>query len=106
MKKIRIGKDIKFKWAITTNNTEQSLTGRKLTLEIRHTNSSFCLDLTNRITISGEKGNELNFVFKGKEQTQTGIYMLTLWENKGLDNQTVVDKTQAFELVKYTDMEG
>lgn len=39
------------------------------------------------------------FLFQGSEQRYVGAYTLTMWENRGKENQTVVDRCDAFCLV-------
>ena len=46
--------------------------------------------------------NTIEAVFRGKEQKMLGEYRLTLWENYGEDNQSVVDYCDAFQLVSST----
>ena len=100
MKKIRIGKDILFKWAITTNGEPVSLDGRDLRLELKSpfgTKSIINFDTDDNVVI---------FKFLGINQKNIGIYGLTLWENYGKEGQTAVDLSNAFELVYSTEKEN
>lgn len=106
MKKIRIGKDIVFKWTILTNGENISLENRDLTL--------LCVDPIGNVkpltpvieTNTNGINNVLSFKFPGVNQKQLGVYGLTLWENKGKDNQNVIDYINAFELVPFTQLES
>lgn len=94
MKRIRIGKDIRIKWEITTDGAAIPLEGRDLNVEIKSPfrvvrNIPFRVD-----------GNTIIMTYYGKEQEWVGEYSVTLWENKGKQGQNVVDAIKAFELVK------
>lgn len=94
--RIRIGKDIRIKWAVLTDGSALELEGRDLTLEMQDPRGElYVRDFTT-------EGNILTTYFQGKEQTKVGGYAFTLWENKGKENQSVVDRLQAFSLVRYT----
>lgn len=100
MKRIRIKKEIALVWAVTTNGHEEPLAGRNLSL--------FLVDPKYRKTAKTfhiENGNEVHFRVYPSEQPFTGVYTLELWENLGGQDQTVVDKRSAFELVNYTPQE-
>lgn len=96
MRKIRIGKDIVIRWAILTNGEAVSLEGRNLKLVIVDAIGNK-LDLGYKI-----ESNTIETTFRGTEQKMIGTYRLTLWENYGEDNQSVVDYCDAFRLVGYT----
>ena len=69
------------------------MAGRDLTLEISSGNRV-------RTTLPFvADGNVAEFVFQGSEQRYVGAYMVTMWENRGKENQTVVDRCDAFCLV-------
>lgn len=94
MKRIRIGKDIRIRWEITTDGAAIPLEGRDLLVEIKTpfrvvSNIPFSVD-----------GNTLILTYYGTEQKWVGKYSVTLWENKGKQGQNVVDTVNAFELVK------
>lgn len=94
MKRIRIGKDIRIRWEITTDGAAVPLEGRDLLVEIKTpfrvvSNIPFSVD-----------GNTLILTYYGTEQKWVGEYSITLWENKGKKGQNVVDTVNAFELVK------
>lgn len=96
MRKIRIGKDIVLRWAILTNGEVVPLEGRNLKLFISNA-------LSGKIEIEFlVKSNTIEAIFRGTEQKMLGAYRLTLWENYGEDNQSVVDYCDAFQLVGYT----
>lgn len=97
--KIRIGKDIKVKWAVLTDGSALPLNKEELTLELVGPNGK-----SQSMEFEVE-GNVLIATFYGKDQNYTGEYMLILWKNKGLAGQSVVDKVRAFSLVRYTSQE-
>lgn len=98
--KIRIGKDIIVQWAILTNNEPISLEGRDLKLILT---TPLNKKITLEFTVSG---NIITSKYKGVDQKILGIYNLTLWENYGKDNQSVLDYCSAFTLVPYSCMEN
>jgi hypothetical protein len=97
--RVRIGKDIKIKWAVLTDGSALPLNTEELTLELVGPNGkNLGLDFE-------VEGNVLTAMFYGKDQKCTGDYTLTLWKNKGKEGQTVVDKLSAFSLVRYSTQE-
>lgn len=93
MRSYRIGKTLKIRWGILTGGKSEPLSGRDLRLEIA-TGSRF------RRNVSFEADDSVaEFVFQGSEQRYVGAYTLTMWENRGKENQTVVDRCDAFCLV-------
>lgn len=93
--KKRIGKDLAFKWAITTNGESLPLEGRDLKLELRDRN-----DVKQELPF--EVDNDcIMFCFRGRQQKTLGKYIFTLWENYGKNGQTAVDNI-ALELVQYS----
>ena len=94
MKHIRIGKDIRLQWTITTDGAAVPLEGRDLTLEMKSPIGKVII-LPYRLD-----GNILTMTYYGYEQTVVGEYSLTLWENKGKPGQNVVDAIRAFKLVR------
>ena len=94
MRHIRIGKDIRLQWAITTGGAAVPLEGRDLTLEMKSPIGKVII-LPYRVD-----GNVLTMTYYGKEQNVVGEYSLTLWENKGKPGQNVVDAIRAFKLVR------
>lgn len=94
MRHIRIGKDIRLQWTITTDGAAVPLEGRDLTLEMKSPIGKVII-LPYRLD-----GNVLTITYYGYEQTVVGEYSLTLWENKGKQGQNVVDAIRAFKLVR------
>lgn len=94
--KIRLGKDIRCKWSITTNGEAKSLSGRDLTLIIKDSSRR---QTQLQFTIVD---NTISFVFHGIDQRKVGDYILTLYENKGKEAQSAVDLVPAFTLVEYS----
>lgn len=96
--KKRIGKTIIFRWQVTTNGEDIPFDGRDLTIKIIDpTGNARKVDFT---FIDGT--NIAEFIFEGKDQQKVGNYIIEMWENFGNDNQTVVDKINAFTLVRHT----
>lgn len=93
MRSYRIGKTLKIRWGILTGGKSEPLSGRDLRLEIA-TGSRFRRDVSFEAD-----GSVAEFVFQGSEQRYVGAYTLTMWENRGKENQTVVDRCDAFCLV-------
>lgn len=93
MKSYRIGKTLKIRWGILTGGKSEPLSGRDLRLEIA-TGSRFRRDVSFEAD-----GSVAEFVFQGSEQRYVGAYTVTMWENRGKENQTVVDRCDAFCLV-------
>ena len=93
MRSYRIGKTLKIRWGILTGGKSEPLSGRDLRLEIA-TGSRF------RRNVPFEADDSVaEFLFQGSEQRYVGAYTLTMWENRGKENQTVVDRRDAFCLV-------
>lgn len=93
MKSYRIGKTLKIRWGILTGGKSEPLSGRDLRLEIA-TGNRF------RRNVPFEADDSVaEFLFQGSEQRYIGAYTLTMWENRGKENQTVVDRCDAFCLV-------
>lgn len=93
MRSFRIGKTLKIRWAILTGGAPEPLEGRDLRLEISSGNRfrrevPFTVD-----------SNVAECEFQGTEQRYVGSYAVTMWENRGKENQTVVDRCDAFCLV-------
>jgi len=97
MKKIRIGKNIGIRWKVTTNGEDTPLSAERLTLVLNN-------GMTAPVELAYEivDGNVVYAVFRGTEQRYIGEYSLTLWQDRGTDNQTVVDACSAFALVACT----
>ena len=102
----RIGKTIEFQWTITTDGEDIPFDypqERDLTIILLDPSGSI---IFSKKLVKGENyepgTNVAIFKFEGKDQTKIGSYSLEVWENKGKENQTVVDKMNAFELVKHT----
>lgn len=93
MRSYRIGKTLKIRWGILTGGKSEPLSGRDLRLEIA-TGSRF------RRNVPFEADDSVaEFLFQSSEQRYVGAYTLTMWENRGKENQTVVDRCDAFCLV-------
>ena len=98
--KYRIGKDINIKWEILVNGQIQDLSAADLTIILRDPNGKSAT-----VSAFGVRNNIISFVLRGTSFHALGTYMLTLWMNKGKKGQTMLDKRDAFALVRYTDQE-
>ena len=90
---IRRGNTIIVKWRILTNGEEMSLEGRDLKVFITSTASR------HEVRDVVIEGNVIGFKWEGAEQRHAGRYDVTLYENYGKANQSVVDACNAFTLV-------
>lgn len=93
MRSIRIGKTLKIHWAILTGGAPEPLEGRDLRLEISSGNR-----FRMQVPFAADS-NVAEFEFQGADQRYVGAYAVTMWENRGKENQTVVDRCDAFCLV-------
>lgn len=93
MESIRQGKTMVIRWTILTNGQPVSLEDRDLTLidSAGGRKMDFVTD-----------GNVVEAVFEGSLFLKLGVHNLTLFENYGKPNQTVVDKCGAFNIVATT----
>lgn len=106
MKKIRIGNDVPLIWHIKVKDTKQpyDLTGKDLYLALA---LDGCCDKPEiPITDFTVSGNDIGFTFYGKDQIETGRYILILKENKGAAGMKTLDNNQAFYLVSHSWEEG
>ena len=91
---IRKGNTIIVRWSILTNGEALSLEGRNLKVFI--TSAATRLEVTDYAL----EGHEITFKWEGAEQRHAGRYDVTLYENYGKANQSVVDVCNAFTLVE------
>ncbi len=98
-KKVRIHNDLRISWGITTNGKQESLEGK--TLEVKLVVYNRVIQITD-FTV---KGNVISFEFLGKDQKHCGVYTIVCRDNTN-DNQSTIDKTDAFELVPHTEDEA
>lgn len=99
-RKIRIHKDITFRWRVNTNGSKVSLLGRDLCLYIT---DSFGNKTILDFSVTDE--NLITTVFYGRVQRSLGDYVLTLVENACKDGSTAVDAVNAVTLVSRTEQE-
>lgn len=94
MMKIRIGNNVSIRWQVTTNGEVTPLSGRNLALMLSIGSlQPFPLDFSVIDT------NVIAATYHGIDQRYVGVYSLTLWEDYGTEEQSVVDHCDAFELV-------
>lgn len=100
MDKIRIGNDIKIRWAIYAgsgiNEAPYNLEGRNLSLYLKNFKES------KKVSTFSTSGHILDFTFYGKDQDVTGTYSVELIENEGLVDMHSVDECKAFALVNHS----
>lgn len=101
MRKIRIGKDIKIRWAVLIEGEIADPAKHDLTLELRDGFGTAC-PISEMAFVDGA----IEATYHGKEQKSKGAYRLTLWLNKGKEGQSVVDACDAFTLVSCSCDEG
>lgn len=99
MKKIRKGNDIEILWSIYTKNPDGSTTpyvlgGKDLKLSAKISDTRVI-----EIKDFSVQDNKIVWLFKGKDQRYSGVYSLTLMENKSKDGMKTLDKCRAFSLV-------
>ena len=100
MKKIRKGKTVHIRWHVNTNGEATSLEGRDLTLYL-----AGGIAFNRKVIPFIVSGNVIEATIQGKDLNIAGLCKLALYENRGKDNQTVLD-TDAFMLVDRTKDEG
>lgn len=98
--KFRIGKDLNIRWQILVNGQIQDLSNADLSIILRDPSGKSV-----EITVFSVNNNIISFCLRGTSFHALGTYMLTLWMNKGKKAQTMLDKREAFALVRYTDQE-
>lgn len=100
--KKRIGNTLIIRWQVTTDGEDIPFDGRRLELRLVDP-----IGDSQPLPFTFEAGtNVAEFIYQGKNQKRTGFYTVEMWENRGEDMQAVVDRTEAFELVKHTKDEG
>lgn len=96
--KKRIGNTLLLRWQVTTDGNNIPFDGRDLTLRLVDP-----VGIARNMKFNFASGTNIaEFKFQGIDQTRIGAYTLEMWENKGQVEQVVVDKTEAFELVRHT----
>ena len=102
-KKFRIGNDIAFEWALTSEDgTPYDLTGRKLLLFLVSGHRFGRIPIRD-FTVCG---NVVSWIFYGKDQPCTGNYDAMLVENSGEEGMVTVDVQHAVELVPHSWQQG
>lgn len=99
MRKIRIGKDIIIKWKVTIN-TGLPLDEADLTLVMVNPKL-----LLTTLDFTIEDNEYVVAKFKGVDHKCCGVHKLTLWLNRGKENQSALDSVDAFRLVMFTSEE-
>lgn len=98
--KLRIGNTINFKLRISRANEPYDLRDKNLLLVVTHERKQEAITLSpSDFSIMGVNNNVIFWTFEGKDQKHTGKYIVTLYENRGLPNQAVVDFCDALTLV-------
>lgn len=89
MKTVRIGNDIRFTW--TVRNLAE--VGGTREVRLYHVNKSVPEVITYSVS-----GNNITGTFRGKDQTEKGMYRLLLQVNSGSDEMVTLDYVNAFSL--------
>lgn len=100
-RKIRIHKDITFRWRVRTDGQDVSLEGRKLEVLISDRAGNAI-----KMPFAVSDINRLIFVWLGKDQYTCGKYTVSVFENPGAEGSTCLDEVDAVELVRRTCQEG
>lgn len=98
VRKKRIGNDLVVRWRIKNKSTGEAydLEGRNLTLTM--TCSEMVINVDDYTII----GNTIEFSFLGRKQKYTGLYVLTLVEERGREGLLTLDTKEAFQLVPHS----
>lgn len=99
MRNIRLGKTIVMRWKVTTNGTNASLSDRNLQVVLTNNRGK-----SKALDYDVVENNVIVATLQGKDNTVTGMYILTLWENRNGLNQSVVD-IDAFNIVRRSEEE-
>lgn len=108
---IRAGKDVALQWTVLTDGQEEPLSGRDLKLYMQTPDGREEEIVKTADPAETEKasfyvsGTSIIINLYGKDLAVTGMYSLTLWENKGKRGQKAVDFLNAFRLVGNTGLE-
>lgn len=94
MKTIRIGNDIHVRWKIMRSGTPEDFDGKDVHVCLT---DQYGGKHYPDISLTGD--GTIEFTFFGKDQSKTGIYTLTLYENGGKQGMVTVDRTEVFRLV-------
>lgn len=93
MEAIRIGNDINIEWTIFRDGKPESLDGKNISVFMTNGYKKMAVkDLHFR-------DNVIRFTYLGKDQDYSGVYTLTLIENKGKEGMYTVDACDAFRLI-------
>lgn len=90
---LRRGNDLSISWKITRGGQPEDFNGKRLSL--------YMTSFLGRTPVMDFEvsGNEIRWLWLGKEQAHSGIYEFTLVENEGGDDMYTVDALRALRLV-------
>lgn len=102
--KRRVGNTIGIKIVCKTNGEAVSLVGRDIYVTMKDPSG---ISRSVPFTLDAEHDNIVKYTFEGKDQDQAlcGVYVVTVFENRGHNHQAVFDRF-AFELVPYSHLEN
>lgn len=102
LSRIRIGNTFEVAREILTNGEPISLVGRRIYVELTDPRGK---QVKTRWRIDPEHDTVIRFTFEGMEQKTTGIYCMTVYENRGLNQQALFDQP-IFILVPKTSLQN
>lgn len=101
MKRYHIHTDLQVTYRVTLDGRETDLSQLNLSIYLADR-----LGAKHEIQDFQAQGSTITFQYLASEQHSPGIYTLELWLNRGDTPQSVIDRRQAFSLVRYTEQEG
>ena len=101
MKRYHIHTDLQVTYRVTLDGRETDLSQLNLSIYLADR-----LGAKHEIQGFQTQGSTITFQYRAPEQHSPGIYTLELWLNRGDTPQSVIDRRQAFSLVRYTEQEG
>ncbi len=98
VRKKRIGNDLVVRWRIKNKPTGEAydLEGRNLRLTMT------CSEMVIIVDDYAINGNTIEYSFLGRKQKYTGLYVLTLVEERGREGLLTLDTKEAFQLVPHS----
>lgn len=98
VRKKRIGNDLVIRWRIKNKPTGEAydLEGRNLRLTMT------CSEMVIIVDDYAINGNTIEYSFLGRKQKYTGLYVLTLVEERGREGLLTLDTKEAFQLVPHS----
>lgn len=95
---VRLGNTIEITWRFKNAGTDEPfpVEGKNILLILRTKGQSFIVkDYT-------AEGNVITFQFKGKDQSEPGVYAAEVIFDPGTDDQFIHDERNVFQLVRHS----